>query len=716
MSSPGLAFEEKVHSILRLLPGAILQRNVRVAGKDVDILCEIERPLGGRDKIAIECKDYSRPLTREEVARFVSDYMPLLSGTEITGCYLVTRSGIVANAKACLTARELLHLTFEELLNLVLRPAQLLANMEQRFEADQLSEFYIDTRAYDIDCAWLSQHFSLAYGDFIEFGLQTGFTFERAVSEWRRITENTRDEDQANRYDEKLYDRIIKERTSKTTSPLEPTVMSWLRDDTIKDGLAIIGSYGTGKSSFAKCLAARCANKFRSGEFDRIPFLIELKDLGQHQSIRGLVVNEIVNGHRLGWSFETFQTLNDQGRLLLILDGFDEMKHGLTRDAIVYNFDQINSLHSPRSKVLICGRPTAFSSESEQQMILSGSAKSGLSNENGYIQIRLAPFSPADSLAFLRRYCTVRERVSSRALAEKLDTLETVVGADKGVRELLSRPVHLPMLATILPDITPNLAELSRANVYGRFIEKIIRREVYRRGPGLITYSVMDRQMFAEELALLMLAEGESRAVSVQSIPDALIAGLGGEDRTLDERRADLVGACFLERKPPNILFFPHKSFAEYLAASALVRRLEQRQPFTDLAADAITDEVFSFVLELSNRQHWRTALLRPVDNIRLITKASSTLRLPETVRSTIHGAKELESTFVEADVVRRLASDILRYPEILAFHLVTLWGGTLATRLPKEAQSVVAQAFDKITTLNSGAVGALALRYRSKS
>ena len=715
MRKPGLEFEERVHSILRLLPAARLNRNVRIAGKDVDILCEIDRPLGGRDLIAIECKDYSRPLTREEVVGFVSDYLPLLSNDGVTGCYLVTRSGIVANAKAALTVREMLHLTFEELLNLVLRPAQLLSNMEQRFRAEQLSEYYVDTRAYDIDIGWLSKHFGLAYGDFLEFGLQTGFTFERAVTEWKKSTKDTPDESEPIKYDEKTYNRIIRERTATTTSLLEPTVMSWLMDKAIKEGLAVIGSYGTGKSCFAKCLAARCATKFSAGEVDRIPFLIELKDLGQHQDIRGLVVNEIVNGHRLNWSFETFQTLNDQGRLLLILDGFDEMKHGLTRDAILYNFDQINSLHSSSSKVLICGRPTAFSSDSEQQAILSGSARSGLSNELGYIQIRVAPFSPADSLSFLRRYYAVRERTSYRSVSGKLDILESVISTDYRVRELLSRPVHLPMLAAILPDITPSSHELSRAKVYGRFIEKIIRREVFRRGTALITYSITERQTFAEELALLMLGQGESRAVSASEIPNELIAGLGGDDRSLEERRADLVGACFLERKPSNILFFPHKSFAEYLAAKALVRRLEQRHPETDISADAITDEVFSFLLEVTTRGHWRAALLWPVDNIRLITKAASTLQLPEITKRAVQGVDELEAAFLDADVVRRLSAEVLRYPEILAFHLVRLWGGALANRLDERGRSCVARACDQLKTLNVGAVGTLASRYGSK-
>ena len=72
--------------------------------------------------------------------------------------------------------------------------------------------------------------------------------------------------------------------------------------------------------------------------------------------------------------------MNELGRYLLIMDGFDEMKQGMTRDALAYNFSEINSLCHGRSKVMLCGRPTIFEDEEEQAAILSGGRSSPLAS------------------------------------------------------------------------------------------------------------------------------------------------------------------------------------------------------------------------------------------------------------------------------------------------------------------------------------------------
>ena len=107
--------------------------------------------------------------------------------------------------------------------------------------------------------------------------------------------------------------------------------------------IALLGTYGTAKSSFAKRIASRAAEAYSTGESHRIPLLIELRNFGSHQSIEGLITHTLINkhGYRNG-SFSLFQKMNSLGKYFLILDGFDEMKQGMTRDALLCNFNELN--------------------------------------------------------------------------------------------------------------------------------------------------------------------------------------------------------------------------------------------------------------------------------------------------------------------------------------------------------------------------------------
>jgi len=73
----------------------------------------------------------------------------------------------------------------------------------------------------------------------------------------------------------------------------------------------------------------------------------------------------------LAYQFKTFEHLNQAGRLLVILDGFDEMKHAMTASDFLTNFREFNRLLKGNSKVLLLGRPNALPSDA-QQLVFRG--------------------------------------------------------------------------------------------------------------------------------------------------------------------------------------------------------------------------------------------------------------------------------------------------------------------------------------------------------
>ncbi len=87
-----------------------------------------------------------------------------------------------------------------------------------------------------------------------------------------------------------------------------------------------------------------------------------------------------------------------------------------------------------------------------------------------------------------------------------------------------------------------------------------------------------------------------------------------------------MVAACFLERKPPDILFFGHKSFAEYLVAERLVQDMSSRSPSTDALGLTITPDLFSFVAELATLDDWKRVIKHLQQNKILIMVALDAL------------------------------------------------------------------------------------------
>ena len=127
----GEQFEREVKATLSLMDSIEVLDHVRVGGKDVDFLCIFKSPLGSTQRVAIECKDYASRLTRSDVAEILQDYWPLLDKREVSQVVVVTRNGVVANAREVFDGVRTSHATLEELSLPILQPHRLIQNMRE---------------------------------------------------------------------------------------------------------------------------------------------------------------------------------------------------------------------------------------------------------------------------------------------------------------------------------------------------------------------------------------------------------------------------------------------------------------------------------------------------------------------------------------------------------------------------------------------------------
>jgi len=611
----GRAFEERVEFLLGLQPSCRLERHQRIAGKDIDLVAHVDAGIAGPQVVAVECKDHDRALSRERIREVLFDYAPIVDKGLVDGLLLVTRNGVVAGASEALAVTRAQHVTERQLLERVFSVEPLLREADQLFAADGLSHYYQEAMAYTPTFELATANFEVYYGKAADEVIESLELATMSMSLDKSPPRARLGGDGG----DGLLSTVVRDRVARRAAPLQPFVDRWLGAPAGVGtrGLAVLGSYGTGKSSYAKSLAARQAARYRQGESDRVPLLVELRHFGSHQSLEGLLTDHLAN--RLGLSnssFGTFAALNAAGRLLVILDGFDEMKEGMTRDALSYNFAELNRLLAGSVKVVLCGRPTVFESQGEQRYVLTA-ARHEEATRPSYLQVDIAPMDTPTVKRAISRYVAARREDLGPEIDARVHELDNELDRSDTLRSLLARPVHFPMLLRVLPTWTGPLAELTRSALYGEFIGETIRREMK---PGRMpSIGAQQRERFAADLATAMFALGSSRSIRYGLIPDDIVAPHRRGHEQLESTRRDLVKSCFLERKSPDILFFPHKSFAEFLVAERFLREMKLAHPRTDDIEVKLTPEIASFLDERLINDHWPRALAHLSDNTSLV-------------------------------------------------------------------------------------------------
>jgi len=84
----------------------------------------------------------------------------------------------------------------------------------------------------------------------------------------------------------------------------------------------------------------------------------------------------------------------------------------------------------------------------------------------------------------LRGYIATTNVSNKDIIKTKIEQLHQTVKSNAPLRELLARPVHLPMLVNVLPTWDGTAESLNRPILYKRFIQNIITREMSRLSPA----------------------------------------------------------------------------------------------------------------------------------------------------------------------------------------------------------------------------------------
>jgi hypothetical protein len=578
--APGDALRDEAANLLTPRLGRPI-REARAKGKKVD-LHFTRQDYGKPVRFYVEAKDYDHNLGRDEAVHIWADYSGIIEANRPATLLLVTRRGLTSDAQSYVLDErpEMRHQTIWELENEALGLTDYIRYLSTLFQEDGLSSYYVEGRA---------RQARYAEGD-------------------NRELENDSFE-------------------------LFPELQKWIASAEARP-VAILGGYGAGKSSLARRLISAQAELALTDPTARRPVLIPLGNLARYSTLEGLLGGMFSHDFPIeqGFHSRSFLELNQKGRLLIVLDGFDEMKHAMSWADFRSQIQDLNRLAKGSAKVLLLGRPSAFTSSDEHFHVLRGIKRFGegwrrLPDWPEFLEYDLEEFTAEERSVFFRGY--LRHRVSqmpgldlaSDWIDHRVAEVERIAAIEP---DLFGKPVHAKILIDLASDPQVDLsrfaAGITRWELYEIFFSSLAEREVEK----VVRRPIPEGQRiaFLREVAYWLWTKcGGATSFSAADIPDAIFANLSpGESADLESLKREYLAGSFLEKKSGDVYYFGHRSFAEYLVADRLFSTppSARDQP---IYSSLVRDGVVEFLRDVPDREvykRWTDTLSNPIGPIHL--------------------------------------------------------------------------------------------------
>jgi NACHT domain len=324
-----------------------------------------------------------------------------------------------------------------------------------------------------------------------------------------------------------------------------PRRIDSIADVTLDENLVFQGTVGQGKSTLLRFL---CMQELTNKGSGRIPVFVELRSLGK-AGLRALLYSAL---DRLGFAIndELFDLYARSGKLVLLLDAFDEIQSEFVPDSI-YQLEELSEKYE-QCQIIVTSRPD-----------------SDIQKSRHFVVTRLAPMTEEDHAPFLTRIGL------SRTEAGRL--VEAIQNSNARVAELLTTPLVITLLATLynaersIPEDVPEF--------YERLFHTLFTTHDATK-PGLVRKPkshLGERRMqhLFEALCFVVLQRDLSVVLTLTDFNTSLdVASRATKiECDADEFRHDITKIACLLQQEGNELEFIHKSVLEFHAA-AFIRSL----------------------------------------------------------------------------------------------------------------------------------------------
>jgi WD40 repeat protein len=374
---------------------------------------------------------------------------------------------------------------------------------------------------------------------------------------------------------------------TETYDPVDTVLDEWL-DEEGKNQITILGDYGTGKTWLCLHYAAKLIGVTRRNNRSRFPIFISLRDYQPGESVQDFILRAIHSQWNvsLQYGISAIDRANQDGRLIFIFDGFDEMPHEIDGSGMVDNFNLIASIVGERSKIIVTCRRQYFRNNRELSTLLEGA------NEERIIDLKTRPNF---EILHLREFSIpqIQKVLEKREGGNWRQTYNRILKV-YDLSELARRPVLLDMILSTLPNISET-ATINPALLYQIYTDKWLTREE-RRGGVRITPEL--KESFTQELAWQMF-NSQKFEIRFSELPAHVKSYFA---TTSIEISASLVKEIqqqsFLQRDEDDKFRFAHRSLMEFFVAKRMVTSVKARN-YIDYRERPLSLEILSFMKDL---------------------------------------------------------------------------------------------------------------------
>lgn len=578
------AFENYVATLYESL-GYLVTRNYPIGGQQVDLVAEVSMPGVGITRLLIECKHREQArISNQVVHEFIAMFTSMRHQEGFSGGVLVTNTDFSTEARRAVKDIASVYLVTqadleEQLFNLRF-PFQ---EFVQTYESASIFRSYVPLRAY---------------------GSLPG------EPEARYITD------------------------------LEEELLHWLQAEN-RGFVSILADFGAGKTTLLTRLKYRMARAYLERQQNRIPVLFFLKEMHAFDGIDTYLEHTAIREFRRQVPARLVWKQVEEGRFLLLLDGFDEISTLADEKRRRRLFLELAKLFTSGSAAVLTCRPSYFVSIREYNRLMEE-----LRADHERPELAIHENAPESStkrearrqhlLAHLRhRFVNVEEQRRLRPIESSTIRLEGFIEAQieeylirhensllstlgrtamevkdylyrvYDVRDLMTRPILLDMIVeTLLSgniDITDERASIGPASLYDLYTETQFQIE-WHKGATRRLLTAEERRRFSEMIALKMFTEGSLEVTyreileMVRSAPSVLPSLKHRLEQATEEQVATDIQTCtFLSRDQRDYFKFTHKSFMEFFVAS-YVRRLLMESERHDVLRVQLPQEILYFL------------------------------------------------------------------------------------------------------------------------
>lgn len=393
--------------------------------------------------------------------------------------------------------------------------------------------------------------------------------------------------------------------------------------------LLLIGDFGSGKSTILERVFYVAAKERISDRDALFPVLLPLRGLRRFGDLWQFVETSLRDNQYISPSRLVFENELEQGRLLLLLDGFDEIYSGATAQERAGYLDFLRPILKSKSPIVLSSRPTFFQSfddlmRSIYKLNVKEDSIERLPDFGIDVDKIARVFGSEVNKSFRRRdFAKVLEvkqldklqirnsiakqsEIITRNVGMSVDEFEAYLYGIYDLEDLMTRPLLLDMIlstmATGAVDIR-SAKTVTSATLYDIYTQQASIRDRKR--------AINDQELTPETrldacraLAGAMLRKRDI-VLSANEVERAVESVLRETARARIVRAITDIRTCsFLRFADDNALVFTHQSFYEFFVAQTLFRASqESSRAFFSYPREGLSREIMYFLASFA-RDH----------------------------------------------------------------------------------------------------------------